>query len=167
MVTPESIEISIAEGMATEYLNVDGDGQHFDAVVVSEAFAGAEGVFLKEVGGTEACEAIEQAGITADLGGIGDGLTEAIDDLVVSNAACFDLAGVVEIEVIDASTGESRAVVEAVSSPNGFADLAVDQHPDRVAVDSKGISVHDTAPKEWQAIIATLPGGKIPVTKRD
>ena len=113
---------------------------------VSEAFAGAEGVFLKEVGGTEACEAIEQAGITADLGGIGDGLTEAIDDLVVSNAACFDLAGVVEIEVIDASTGESRAVVEAVSSPNGFADLAVDQHPDRVAVDSKGsLAIGDAA----------------------
>jgi acid stress-induced BolA-like protein IbaG/YrbA len=40
MVTPESIENSIAEGMATEYLNVDGDGQHFDAVVVSTAFAG-------------------------------------------------------------------------------------------------------------------------------
>ncbi len=40
MVTPESIEHSIAQGMATEYLSVDGDGRHFEAVVVSEAFAG-------------------------------------------------------------------------------------------------------------------------------
>ena len=40
MVTPESIYQSINEGMATAYLNVDGDGQHFDAVIVSEAFIG-------------------------------------------------------------------------------------------------------------------------------
>lgn len=40
MVTPESIQLSIEQGMATEYLNVDGDGRHFDAVVVSDAFAG-------------------------------------------------------------------------------------------------------------------------------
>ena len=40
MVTPESIEHDIAQGMATEYLSVDGDGQHFEAVVVSAEFAG-------------------------------------------------------------------------------------------------------------------------------
>lgn len=40
MVTPESIQTNIAQGMATEYLNVSGDGQHFEAVVVSEAFSG-------------------------------------------------------------------------------------------------------------------------------
>ena len=40
MVTPESIQLNIAQGMATEYLTVAGDGQHFEAVVVSEAFAG-------------------------------------------------------------------------------------------------------------------------------
>ncbi len=40
MVTPESIQLSIAQGMATEYLNVVGDGAHFEAVVVSDAFAG-------------------------------------------------------------------------------------------------------------------------------
>jgi acid stress-induced BolA-like protein IbaG/YrbA len=41
MVTPESIQRSIAQGMATEYLNVLGDdGTHFEAVVVSEAFVG-------------------------------------------------------------------------------------------------------------------------------
>ena len=40
MVTPESIQLNIEQGMATEYLNVDGDGRHFEAVVVSEAFVG-------------------------------------------------------------------------------------------------------------------------------
>lgn len=40
MVTPESIQLSIAQGMATEQLSVDGDGRHFEAVVVSDAFAG-------------------------------------------------------------------------------------------------------------------------------
>jgi acid stress-induced BolA-like protein IbaG/YrbA len=40
MVTPESIQIDIAQNMATEYLTVTGDGQHFDAVVVSVVFAG-------------------------------------------------------------------------------------------------------------------------------
>lgn len=40
MVTPESIQHNIAQGMATRYLTVTGDGHHFDAVVVSDAFAG-------------------------------------------------------------------------------------------------------------------------------
>ena len=40
MVTPESIQLNIAQGMATEYLSVVGDGTHFEAVVVSEEFAG-------------------------------------------------------------------------------------------------------------------------------
>ena len=41
MVTPESIRLNIAQGMATEYLSVTGDdGTHFEAVVVSGAFAG-------------------------------------------------------------------------------------------------------------------------------
>jgi acid stress-induced BolA-like protein IbaG/YrbA len=40
MVTPESIQIDIAQNMATEYLTVTGDGQHFEAVVVSDEFAG-------------------------------------------------------------------------------------------------------------------------------
>ena len=40
MVTPESIQINIAQGMATEHLSVDGDGHHFEAVVVSDAFTG-------------------------------------------------------------------------------------------------------------------------------
>jgi acid stress-induced BolA-like protein IbaG/YrbA len=40
MVTPESIRASIAQGMATGHLSVSGDGTHFEAVVVSDAFAG-------------------------------------------------------------------------------------------------------------------------------
>ena len=35
MVTPESIRLNIEQGMATEHLSVVGDGQHFEAVVVS------------------------------------------------------------------------------------------------------------------------------------
>jgi acid stress-induced BolA-like protein IbaG/YrbA len=40
MVTPESIRLNIAQGMATEHLSVVGDGRHFEAIVVSEEFAG-------------------------------------------------------------------------------------------------------------------------------
>ena len=40
MVTPESIKKDIALGMQTSYLTVIGDGQHFEAVIVSEEFAG-------------------------------------------------------------------------------------------------------------------------------
>lgn len=40
MVTPESIRASIALGLAAEHLSVDGDGTHFEAVVVSDAFVG-------------------------------------------------------------------------------------------------------------------------------
>lgn len=39
-VTPESIRLNIAQGMPTLHLTVVGDGQHFEAVVVSDAFAG-------------------------------------------------------------------------------------------------------------------------------
>jgi acid stress-induced BolA-like protein IbaG/YrbA len=40
MVTPESVKAGIAAGLACEHLDVVGDGQHFQAVVVSAAFAG-------------------------------------------------------------------------------------------------------------------------------
>lgn len=40
IVTPESIQNNIAQNMATTHLTVIGDGQHFEAVVVSEAFSG-------------------------------------------------------------------------------------------------------------------------------
>ncbi|RJX30833.1 MAG: fumarate hydratase [Oxalobacter sp.] len=73
--------------------------------------------------------------------------------------------------------GAAYLVSRAIKSAKvvGFADLGmeaiyefdVQDMPVTVAVDSNGVSVHDTAPKEWQAIIATLPGGRIPVKKRD
>ncbi|MBI3903691.1 MAG: BolA/IbaG family iron-sulfur metabolism protein [Nitrosomonadales bacterium] len=40
MVTPESIKHNIEQGMVTTYLSVSGDGRHFEAVVVSDEFAG-------------------------------------------------------------------------------------------------------------------------------
>jgi len=40
MVTPESIQKDIERGMNTSYLTVIGDGQHFEAVIVSEEFTG-------------------------------------------------------------------------------------------------------------------------------
>ena len=40
MVTPESIKGGIAAGLACERIEVIGDGQHFQALIVSEAFAG-------------------------------------------------------------------------------------------------------------------------------
>ena len=40
MVTPESIQEGIARGLACERVDVAGDGQHFEALVVSRAFAG-------------------------------------------------------------------------------------------------------------------------------
>jgi acid stress-induced BolA-like protein IbaG/YrbA len=40
MVTAESVKSSIAAGLACEHLEVSGDGQHFQALVVSRAFEG-------------------------------------------------------------------------------------------------------------------------------
>ena len=40
MVTPESIRTSIADGLRCEHLEVRGDGQHWEAVIVSPAFEG-------------------------------------------------------------------------------------------------------------------------------
>jgi acid stress-induced BolA-like protein IbaG/YrbA len=40
MPTPESIRAAIAQGLACERLEVDGDGQHFQALIVSARFAG-------------------------------------------------------------------------------------------------------------------------------
>lgn len=38
MVTPESIERSIAAGLACEHVEVRGDGHHWEALIVSDAF---------------------------------------------------------------------------------------------------------------------------------
>jgi acid stress-induced BolA-like protein IbaG/YrbA len=40
MVTPESIQQGIEAGIACEHVEVLGDGQHFQALVVSPAFEG-------------------------------------------------------------------------------------------------------------------------------
>jgi acid stress-induced BolA-like protein IbaG/YrbA len=38
--TPDLIKQYIAAGLACSHLEVEGDGQHFTALIVSEAFAG-------------------------------------------------------------------------------------------------------------------------------
>lgn len=40
MVTPENIQEWISASLACEFIKVAGDGQHFEAVIVSPAFAG-------------------------------------------------------------------------------------------------------------------------------
>jgi acid stress-induced BolA-like protein IbaG/YrbA len=40
MVTPESVKTGIEAGLACEHVEVVGDGQHFQALVVSAEFAG-------------------------------------------------------------------------------------------------------------------------------
>jgi acid stress-induced BolA-like protein IbaG/YrbA len=40
MVTPESIQRTIAEGLACDHIEVDGDGEHFRALIVSAEFEG-------------------------------------------------------------------------------------------------------------------------------
>lgn len=40
MVTPESIEQSIRAGLDCKHVEVAGDGHHWEAVIVSAAFAG-------------------------------------------------------------------------------------------------------------------------------
>jgi acid stress-induced BolA-like protein IbaG/YrbA len=40
MVTAESVRRSILDGLACEHVEVVGDGQHFQALVVSRAFEG-------------------------------------------------------------------------------------------------------------------------------
>ena len=40
MVTPADIQAYIAQGLPCEHLAVDGDGAHFEALIVSAAFEG-------------------------------------------------------------------------------------------------------------------------------
>ena len=40
MVSPEQVKSYIEQGLACELVRVDGDGQHFEAVIVSAAFTG-------------------------------------------------------------------------------------------------------------------------------
>jgi acid stress-induced BolA-like protein IbaG/YrbA len=38
--TPEQVHQYIADGLSCEHIDVQGDGSHFDAVIVSNAFEG-------------------------------------------------------------------------------------------------------------------------------
>lgn len=49
MVTTESIKQSIEGGLACEHVEVIGDGQHFQAVIVSAEFAGRNRVQRHQV----------------------------------------------------------------------------------------------------------------------
>ena len=40
MVTPESVKSGILDGLVCEHVEVAGDGQHFQALIVSAKFAG-------------------------------------------------------------------------------------------------------------------------------
>ena len=40
MVSPEQVKSYIEEGLACDLVRVEGDGQHFEAVIVSAAFSG-------------------------------------------------------------------------------------------------------------------------------
>jgi acid stress-induced BolA-like protein IbaG/YrbA len=40
MTTPDDIKRTIEAGLACEHIAVDGDGQHFQALIVSAAFEG-------------------------------------------------------------------------------------------------------------------------------
>ncbi len=40
MVTPEMIRQYITQGLICQHVAVDGDGQHFEAVIVSDVFEG-------------------------------------------------------------------------------------------------------------------------------
>ena len=40
MVTPDSVKQGISGGLACEHLEVAGDGQHFEALIVSKTFEG-------------------------------------------------------------------------------------------------------------------------------
>jgi acid stress-induced BolA-like protein IbaG/YrbA len=39
-VTPENVKDYITQGLECEHIHVDGDGRHFEAVIVSKAFEG-------------------------------------------------------------------------------------------------------------------------------
>lgn len=49
MVTPEKLKGYIEQGLSCEHLSVAGDGQHFEAVIVSAAFHGKSRVQRHQV----------------------------------------------------------------------------------------------------------------------
>ncbi len=65
MVTPESIQASLEAGLLCEHVHVSGDGAHFEAVIVSPAFAGLSRVRQHQL----------------DYGALGDRMREEIHAL--------------------------------------------------------------------------------------
>ena len=49
MVQPDSIKLSIEQGMTCEFVHVVGDGEHFEAIIVSNEFAGKSRVQQHQV----------------------------------------------------------------------------------------------------------------------
>ena len=49
MVTPEQVKQDIEQGMPCEFVEVSGDGAHFEAVIVSTLFAGKSKVQQHQV----------------------------------------------------------------------------------------------------------------------
>ena len=49
MVTPQQVRQYILENLACEHVEVQGDGHHFEAVIVSDAFAGKNRVQQHQV----------------------------------------------------------------------------------------------------------------------
>jgi len=49
LVTPEKLKGYIEQGLSCEHLSVAGDGQHFEAVIVSTAFQGKSRVQRHQV----------------------------------------------------------------------------------------------------------------------
>ena len=49
MLTPDTVRAYIAAGLACEHLEVSGDGHHFEALIVSDAFEGKRPVARHQV----------------------------------------------------------------------------------------------------------------------
>ena len=77
MVTPESIRASIEAGLPCEHVEVSGDGAHFEAVIVSTAFAGLSRIKQHQL-------------VSADLG---DRMRQEIHALSMQTLTPADWAG--------------------------------------------------------------------------
>lgn len=49
MLPPEQVQAYIAEGLSCSFLQVEGDGRHFDAIIVSDAFEGKRPVARHQI----------------------------------------------------------------------------------------------------------------------
>ncbi|MDO5056499.1 MAG: BolA family protein [Lautropia sp.] len=49
MLPPQQVQAYIAEGLSCSFLQVEGDGRHFDAIIVSDAFEGKRPVARHQI----------------------------------------------------------------------------------------------------------------------